>query len=105
MVTLEQIQARAEETARRRSPHTAHSLLSARPQAELGSRSELRDESTRGQLWLKAESLQPIGSFKLRGAYNKIASFSRTRTRSAGLSRIPAAITRRESPTRRAPWA
>ncbi|HZL66939.1 MAG TPA: hypothetical protein VFC29_06365, partial [Candidatus Limnocylindrales bacterium] len=34
------------------------------------------DESTRGQLWLKAESLQPIGSFKLRGAYNKIASFS-----------------------------
>src|SRR5271165_3536277 len=28
------------------------------------------------QLFLKAESLQPIGSFKLRGAYNKIASFS-----------------------------
>jgi threonine dehydratase len=27
-------------------------------------------------LYLKAESLQPIGSFKLRGAYNKIASFS-----------------------------
>ena len=26
------------------------------------------------QLWLKPESLQPIGSFKLRGAYNKIAS-------------------------------
>jgi threonine dehydratase len=26
------------------------------------------------RLWLKAESLQPIGSFKLRGAYNKIAS-------------------------------
>jgi len=34
------------------------------------------DESTHGQLWLKAESLQPIGSFKLRGAYNKIASFT-----------------------------
>ena len=34
------------------------------------------DEPTRGQLWLKAESLQPIGSFKLRGAYNKIASFT-----------------------------
>jgi len=33
-------------------------------------------ESTRGHLWLKAESLQPIGSFKLRGAYNKIASFT-----------------------------
>lgn len=29
-----------------------------------------------GALWLKPESLQPIGSFKLRGAYNKIASLS-----------------------------
>src|SRR5271165_749728 len=28
------------------------------------------------QLWFKPESLQPIGSFKLRGAYNKVASFS-----------------------------
>jgi threonine dehydratase len=27
---------------------------------------------TGGQIWLKAESLQPIGSFKLRGASNKI---------------------------------
>ena len=27
-------------------------------------------------LWVKAESLQPIGSFKLRGAYNKIAQLS-----------------------------
>ena len=34
------------------------------------------DDLTRGQLWLKAESLQPVGSFKLRGAYNKIASFT-----------------------------
>ena len=25
-----------------------------------------------GQIWLKAESLQPIGSFKLRGAANRI---------------------------------
>ena len=31
---------------------------------------------TRGQLWFKPENLQPIGSFKLRGAYNKIASFT-----------------------------
>jgi threonine dehydratase len=31
---------------------------------------------SRGRLWLKPESLQPIGSFKLRGAYNKIASFT-----------------------------
>ncbi len=28
------------------------------------------------ELYLKTESLQPIGSFKLRGAYNKIASLS-----------------------------
>jgi threonine dehydratase len=28
------------------------------------------------RLYLKPENLQPIGSFKLRGAYNKIASFS-----------------------------
>jgi threonine dehydratase len=28
------------------------------------------------ELWFKPENLQPIGSFKLRGAYNKIASFS-----------------------------
>ncbi len=28
------------------------------------------------ELFLKAESLQPIGSFKLRGAYNKLASFT-----------------------------
>lgn len=28
------------------------------------------------ELYFKAESLQPIGSFKLRGAYNKVASFS-----------------------------
>jgi threonine dehydratase len=37
--------------------------------------SEERD-STHGQLWLKPESLQPVGSFKLRGAYNKIATLS-----------------------------
>jgi threonine dehydratase len=29
-----------------------------------------------GELWLKLESLQPIGSFKVRGAYNKIAWLS-----------------------------
>jgi threonine dehydratase len=27
-----------------------------------------------GRLYLKPENLQPIGAFKLRGAYNKIAS-------------------------------
>lgn len=30
----------------------------------------------RGQLWLKPENLQPIGAFKIRGAYNKVASLS-----------------------------
>jgi threonine dehydratase len=29
-----------------------------------------------GQLYLKPENLQPVGAFKLRGAYNKIASLS-----------------------------
>src|SRR5215470_10390751 len=28
------------------------------------------------RLWLKLENLQPIGAFKLRGAYNKIASLT-----------------------------
>jgi threonine dehydratase len=32
--------------------------------------------SLSGALWLKPESFQPIGSFKLRGAYNKVASLS-----------------------------
>ncbi|SEC36805.1 threonine ammonia-lyase [Terriglobus roseus] len=31
---------------------------------------------TTAEIWLKAENEQPIGSFKLRGAYNKIASLS-----------------------------
>src|SRR5208282_4952873 len=30
-----------------------------------------------GEVYVKAEGLQPIGSFKLRGAYNKIAQLSR----------------------------
>jgi threonine dehydratase len=34
------------------------------------------EHATQGQLWLKPESFQPIGSFKLRGAYNKIASLT-----------------------------
>ena len=34
------------------------------------------EDDLREQLWLKPESLQPIGAFKIRGAYNKIASLS-----------------------------
>ena len=33
-------------------------------------------EDGMSEIWLKAESEQPIGSFKLRGAYNKIASLT-----------------------------
>ncbi|HTX77896.1 MAG TPA: threonine/serine dehydratase [Terracidiphilus sp.] len=33
-------------------------------------------EGVKGRVWLKAESLQPIGSFKLRGATNKILQLS-----------------------------
>ena len=33
-------------------------------------------EDAHGRLWFKPENLQPIGAFKLRGAYNKIASLS-----------------------------
>src|SRR2546429_7593008 len=35
-----------------------------------------QDGSANRKLYLKPENLQPIGSFKLRGAYNKIASLS-----------------------------
>ncbi len=34
------------------------------------------EQDAERRLWLKPENLQPIGSFKLRGAYNKIASLS-----------------------------
>ena len=32
--------------------------------------------ASRGQLWFKPENFQPISAFKIRGAYNKIASLS-----------------------------
>ena len=38
------------------------------------------------QLFFKPESLQPIGSFKLRGAYNKISSFSEEERRRGVIS-------------------
>jgi threonine dehydratase len=31
---------------------------------------------SRGQFWFKPENLQPIGAFKIRGAYNKVASLT-----------------------------
>ena len=36
----------------------------------------LYDDSSAHPLYLKAENLQPVGAFKLRGAYNKIASLT-----------------------------
>ena len=55
------------------------------------------------QLYLKPENLQPIGSFKLRGAYNKVASLPKEE-RSAESLPIPAAIMPRAWPTPRGPW-
>src|ERR1019366_926046 len=40
----------------------------------------------RRKLFLKLENLQPIGAFKLRGAYNKIASFSEAERRRGVIS-------------------
>ena len=47
-------------------------------------RPEDRDPSGRTRAWLKPESLQPIGSFKLRGAYYNIATLS-AECRTAGV--------------------
>src|ERR1035441_7811098 len=76
MVSLEQIQL-AQKRLRgiaARTPLICYFPPAHRQSAPADAKSA--DEPTRGHLWLKAESLQPIGSFKLRGAYNKIASFT-----------------------------
>src|SRR5271165_4111410 len=65
MVTLAQIR-QAHERIRGVAVHTP--LLSYFPPAG--------DRIKRGQLWFKPENLQPIGAFKIRGAYNKVASLS-----------------------------
>jgi len=72
MVNLEDIE-RAQQRLRGvavRTPLIAYFPPAQKPDANPG------DDAERGQLWLKPESLQPVGSFKLRGAYNKIASLS-----------------------------
>src|SRR5579875_1222926 len=43
-------------------------------------------DAAREALWLKPESLQPVGSFKLRGAYNKIASLTEEERRRGVIS-------------------
>jgi threonine dehydratase len=56
------------------------------------------------KLFLKLENLQPIGAFKLRGAYNKVASLSDAQNDAAESFPIPAAITRKAWPTQRERW-
>jgi threonine dehydratase len=70
MVTLDDIKA-AQERLRGIAARTP--LVRYYPPAQKDGTSSSTPES---ELWLKPESLQPIGSFKLRGAYNKIASLS-----------------------------
>lgn len=41
-------------------------------------RAELLSKSTGNNVWLKREDLQPVFSFKLRGAYNKMASLPKS---------------------------
>jgi threonine dehydratase len=71
MVTLDQIK----DAHRRLRGITARTaLVRYFPPATKGP--GLTSVSTDEELYFKPESLQPIGSFKLRGAYNKIAAFS-----------------------------
>ena len=72
--------------ARDRDPHAAR-RRSGRPSA---------------RRFLKAESLQPIGAFKLRGAYVAVASLPPEAARAAASSPTRRATTPRASPARRA---
>ena len=56
------------------------------------------------QCWVKAESLQPIGAFKIRGAWNRISELPEDERRPVW-SACRAATTRRASPGRRGGWA
>ena len=69
MVTLDQIKS-AQQRLRGVAARTP--LVRYFPPANM----ETHEKNSGGALYLKAESLQPIGSFKLRGAYNKIASLA-----------------------------
>ena len=58
------------------------------------------DAMTGGRVFLKAETLQRTGSFKFRGAYNRLAAIPPGSDRAA-LSRSLPAIMPRASPRRR----
>lgn len=68
MVTLDDIKA-AQQKLRGIAARTP--LVRYYPPAKKGSK-----RADAAELWLKPESLQPMGAFKLRGAYNKIASLT-----------------------------
>lgn len=74
MVNLDDIRS-AQERLRNIAARTP--LVRYYPPAEKNGKAK-RGHAHTHELWLKPESLQPIGSFKLRGAYNKIASLSET---------------------------
>src|ERR1700759_1348731 len=71
MVTLEDIR---QAQQRLQGIATRTPLIAYHPPPVAAGGDAAGNGSGRGRLWLKPESLQPIGSFKLRGAYNKIAS-------------------------------
>jgi threonine dehydratase len=73
MVTLSDIQL-AQQRLRGIAARTP--LIPYFPPAQKDAGTKTAASSARRQLWLKPESFQPIGSFKLRGAYNKIASLT-----------------------------
>jgi threonine dehydratase len=73
MVTLQQIQ-QAQQRLRGVAVRTP--LVAYFPPAKPSSEAKPQNDSAHGKLWLKPESLQPIGSFKLRGAYYKISSLT-----------------------------
>ena len=61
--------------------------------------------SARAEIYLKLENLQPIGSFKLRGAGNAMALLPRDRPWPGAWRRRARAIWRRAWPGTRAGWA
>jgi threonine dehydratase len=73
MVTLEEIK-QAQQRLQGVAVRTP--LVAYFPPSQPVSEAKPENGITRGQLWLKPESLQPIGSFKLRGAYNKISTLT-----------------------------
>ena len=71
----------------------------ASPSGRRSSRSAIPDR----RQWLKAESLQPIGAFKLRGAYVAASALAPEASRPAALiTYSPVATTPRASPAPRA---